>query len=189
MATDRHDLDNPDFDLERRSAYRFGLIADLAMQCLAEMFTERHGLSVAMWQVLAIIGRFEPMFPSDVATRTAMHPDKVTRTVDSLVEAGWIERTPDLADRRRIVLRMTAKGRTTHRDIDHVRRIIESEFLDVLSDAELKAFNACMDKLETQAQTLFRPKDAWRAIVARREPEAPQLRRRPAGRAAAKGRP
>lgn len=183
MPKERFDLANHNFDLERRSAYRFGLIADLSMQCLAEMFTRRHGLTVAMWQVLAIIGRYEPMYPSDVATRTAMHPDKVTRTVDGLVAGGWVERTPDTEDRRRIELRLTAKGQATHADIDHVRRILEAEFLGVLTDSEIRTFNGCMDKLEAQATALFRPKDAWKQIVARRDPEALKpLRKPPANR-------
>lgn len=182
MPQERFDLDDPKFDLERRSAYRFGLIADLSMQCLAEMFTPRHGLTTAMWQVLAIIGRFEPMYPSDVATRTAMHPDKVTRTVDSLVAGGWVERSPDTEDRRRIVLRLTPLGLDIHGDIDHVRRIIEAEFLDVLSDAEIRSFEKCMEKLEAQAQALFRGKDAWKQIVSRRDPEAVKPPRKSAAR-------
>ena len=178
MHPDGPNLNSPDFDLERRTAYRFGLIADLSMRCLAEMFTRRHDLTTAMWQVLAIIGRYEPMYPTDVASRTAMHPDKVTRTVDSLVDAGWVERTPDAADRRRIVLRLTAKGHETHKDIDHIRRIIEAEFVSVLSKSETRTFKVCMDKLEARAEALFRQPEAWKDIVGRHEPDILKAKRK-----------
>src|SRR5690606_1100116 len=127
-------------DLEQRTSYRFAMIADLSMRCLADMFTRKFKLSVAEWRVLAVIGRYEPMWPSVVASRTSLTAEKVTRTVDALVESGWVVRTPDAADRRRISLYLTKKGRSMYQEIDHVRRIIETEFLSVLNRQEAKAF-------------------------------------------------
>ena len=120
MTRRETDVASKRLDLENRTAYRFAMLADASMQCLSDMFRKKFGLTVPAWQVLSVIGRFEPMNPSDVASRTSMQADKVTRTVDKLVQAGLLVRGSDSEDRRRIVLKLTAKGRSTFDAIDFI---------------------------------------------------------------------
>jgi DNA-binding MarR family transcriptional regulator len=89
----------------------------------------------------------------------------VTRAVDRLVAKGLVAREADEADRRRVVLTLTARGRKVYADIDRRRREIDAEFLSVLSAAERKAFFATLDTLELQARRIFTGRDAWRALV------------------------
>lgn len=154
-----------DLDLEHRTAYRFAMLAEGSMRCLAGMFVPRFGLTVAGWRVMAIIGRYEPIFPLQVAQLATMQADKVTRAVDQLVEAGLVVRTIDAEDRRRIALRLTRRGRAIHDEIDQARRVIERRFLGVLSAAELRSFYAVMDKLDAHGRELFAGKASWAAIA------------------------
>ena len=94
-----------------------------------------------------------------------MDADKVTRAVDRLVSRGLVARKVDAEDRRRIVLRLTARGRRVHAEIEQVRRAIEERFLSVLSAEELARFNATLGKLEAQAARIFTGKGAWRELV------------------------
>ena len=155
---------NAGLDLEHRTAYRFSIMAALSTRCMSDLYTKL-GLTVGGWRTLSLIGRYEPIFPGSLAERTSVDPDKVTRAVDRLVERGLVARKVDAEDRRRIVLTLTARGRRVFAEIDQIRRIMEEQFLSVLTKPELAGFNAAMDKLEAQARRIFTGKGAWRALV------------------------
>lgn len=162
-----------ELDLEHRPAYRFSILAALSTRAMAGLLAERSGLTVSGWRALSIIGTHEPLSAGSVAKHSSMDADKVTRAVDRLVARGLVARRADAADRRRVVLTLTAKGRRVYGDIDSRRREIDAEFLSVLTEAERRAFFATLDKLELQARRIFTGRDAWRGLVS-----APRSRRR-----------
>jgi len=157
-------LENPGLDLENRTAYRFAIMSAMSTRCVADLY-RKQGLTVGGWRTLSIIGRYEPIYPSGIAERTSVDPDKVTRAVDRLVKKKLVARKVDHEDRRRVVLTLTARGKRVYAEIDNVRRVVETEFLSVLDAGELKQFHAAMDKLEAQARRIFNGKGTWRALL------------------------
>lgn len=157
-----------DLDLEHRPAYRFSILAALSTRAIAGMLAKKFGVTVAGWRALSVIGAFEPVSSGNVAHRSSMDADKVTRAVDRLVGLGLVARKVDAEDRRRVVLTLTARGRRVHDEIDRQRRDMDVEFLSVLSEAERKSLFAALDKLELQARRIFTGRDAWRALVSPR---------------------
>ena len=151
-------------DLEHRTAYRFAIMSALSTRCVADLY-RKAGLTVGGWRTLSLIGRYEPIYPSGIAERSSVDPDKVTRAVDRLVDSGFVARKVDQEDRRRVLLTLTARGRRVYVELDHVRRVLESEFLSVLAPQELKQFHATMDKLEAHARRIFNGKGAWRTLL------------------------
>ena len=158
-------ISNTKLDLEHRTAYRFAILSAMSTRCVADLY-KKFGLTVGGWRTLSLIGRYEPIYPSGIAERSSVDPDKVTRAVDRLVDKGLVARKVDQEDRRRVVLTLTARGARVYAEIDHVRRVVEEEFLSVLGPAELRQFHSAMDKLEAQARRIFNGKGTWRALLA-----------------------
>ncbi len=67
------------------------------------------GLTQAQWQILVRIARCEGARQSQIADMLEMQPISVTRLIDRMESAGWVERRPDPADRRAINLYLTDK--------------------------------------------------------------------------------
>ncbi|MFL6758886.1 MarR family winged helix-turn-helix transcriptional regulator [Sphingomonas sp.] len=62
-------------------------------------------------KLLAAIAGQEPATLNDVAKTIGRGAPAVSRSVDALVRAGWVERTQDANNRRRLALRLTEAGR------------------------------------------------------------------------------
>jgi len=78
---------------------------------------------------------------------TAMDRATVKGVVSRLVERGLVERAPDLADQRRIVLRLSAKGRDAVIGLlDKASRATEAT-LSPLSEGERKRLVALLRKI------------------------------------------
>lgn len=65
----------------------------------------------------------------DLAEQLGRSPSATSRLVAGLVESGYLDREEEVADRRQIVLSLTAKGQTLVATVDHARA---DQFLDVV---------------------------------------------------------
>src|SRR4030081_1120666 len=77
----------------------------------ADKQAPRYGITRAQWAVLAKVERTEGLKQSELAEQMEMQPITLTRLIDRLCEAGWIERRGDQTDRRvnRLYLRKAAR--------------------------------------------------------------------------------
>jgi DNA-binding MarR family transcriptional regulator len=85
---------------------------NLLVTSALESLTEQAGISLSDYLVLGVIrrspgGRSAPTAICDVLGRTT---GGMTLTLDRLVSAGWVTRTTDASDRRRVVVQLTDKG-------------------------------------------------------------------------------
>lgn len=68
-------------------------------------------MSDAQFTVLAVLTMHGPHTLGDLADRERVSPPSMNRTVNCLEEAGYLSRTPDDADRRKVNIDLTDAGR------------------------------------------------------------------------------
>jgi len=82
------------------------------LRAFADKEAARFGITRAQWAVLAKVERSEGMKQTELAELLEMQPITLTRLIDKLCDAGWIERRGDTADRRvnRLYLRKAGRA-------------------------------------------------------------------------------
>jgi MarR family transcriptional regulator for hemolysin len=77
----------------------------------ADKEAARYGITRAQWAVLAKVERSEGMKQTELAELLEVQPITLTRLIDKLCDAGWIERRSDENDRRvnRLYLKKAAR--------------------------------------------------------------------------------
>jgi DNA-binding MarR family transcriptional regulator len=78
----------------------------------------------------------------------------VSRAVARLEKRGLVERTADRADRRRVPLKLSARGRAVHARIVPLALEYEAKLYGVLTAEERRQFDALSDRLFIHAQLL-----------------------------------
>ena len=151
--------------LDRRTSYRFSIIARRQTRCLADMHASRFGLSTNGWKLLSVIDYFGPLSATEAGGHTSLEPAKVTRGIDALAEQGLVLRREDPVDRRRTILSLSAKGKRIHDKVEEVSRALEQALLRVLRPSERETLEHLLDKLERRSAEIFARSDAWREIV------------------------
>ena len=96
--------------VDKNLLFTLGELARL-VRAHADREAARYGITRAQWAVLAKVERFEGMKQSELAEQMEMQPITLTRLIDRLCDAGWIERRGDETDRRvnRLCLRKAAR--------------------------------------------------------------------------------
>ena len=143
-------------DLEQRSFYRFSMLATQINRSVANAYVKSFGRPANAWKIVTLLGRFGGLSASSINAHTTLDMDKITRIVDSLVEQGLAGREQDKADRRRIVVSLTAKGKRINGQIEDMIAAMENDFLAALRPDEREALYGILDKLQLQAAKIFK---------------------------------
>src|ERR1700712_3970368 len=97
-------------------------------------------LSPVSYSMLMALNDSGPRRASDLVEIFSIDKGAVSRQVQSLLELGLIERTPDPQDRRAMILAISEEGNRRLANIAATRRHEVRERLDDWSDADLTEF-------------------------------------------------
>lgn len=97
------------------------------------------GLTNARMMALAVVGAEGGCSMTDLARRLDLPAPLATRVVDELVARELAERSGDPSDRRRVVLHLTAQGRTALETVHHEAEQLVSSVLLRMTEAETEA--------------------------------------------------
>jgi DNA-binding MarR family transcriptional regulator len=140
--------------LEQFLPYRLSILSNTVSNTIAREYRELFGLSIPQWRVMAVLGRFGPTSASGVCERTAMDKVTVSRAVSQLTGQKFIKSETDATDRRRSILKLTARGTRTHQKIVPIARGHESELAAALTDTERRNLDTLLAKLQQRASEI-----------------------------------
>ncbi|WP_290055249.1 MarR family winged helix-turn-helix transcriptional regulator [Amycolatopsis solani] len=103
--------------------------------------------------VLNRLHREGPATQGELAAAEHVRQQSIAATLGALDELGYLARTPDPADRRRVVLSLSDAGRDTVRGIlQHREEWLAQALLDELSPAEIDTVTRALPLLQRVAQ-------------------------------------
>lgn len=139
-------------NLDRFMPYRLSVLSNRVSTAIANEYSERFGLTIPEWRVMAVLGGTPGLSARAVAERTAMDKVAVSRAVARLIRGRRIERKVDGRDGRVTRLELTARGRAIYDEIVPLALHLEELFLAALSPNERRTLDALMDKLMLRAE-------------------------------------
>ena len=132
---------------DRFLPYRLSVLSNTISAAIASQYAERFALSVTEWRVLAILGRYPEISANEVAEHAAMDKVAVSRAVARLFTAGRLTRATDKNDRRRSMLRLSAKGQKVYDQVAPLAKRHEDLLLAHLTPDERVWLDRIIDKL------------------------------------------
>ena len=77
-----------------------------------EALLQKLGLTLALQRAMAVISRLQPCTMGELASFAVVDRTTMTRTVDTLVANGWVDRSRGVQSRREVILTVT--DQSTH---------------------------------------------------------------------------
>ncbi len=141
-------------DLDGFVPYRLSVLSNQVSSAIARQYSDRFGLTIPEWRVMAVLGQTPGLSSREVARRTAMDKVQVSRAVASLMRAKRVARGGDVRDGRITRLSLTRQGRAIYDEIVPLALHLEELLLSALSPEERSSFDRLMMKLARQARLL-----------------------------------
>ena len=145
-----------ELELEHFLPYRLSVLSNRISGAIAREYSQRFGLAVTEWRVMAILGRYPGLSANQVAQRGAMDKVAVSRAVARLLESGRLLRSFDDDDRRRSVLRLSEAGYAIYDQVVPLALGFEQQLLgDMPADERALLFRLLdrLDELELRAES------------------------------------
>ena len=105
------------------------------------------GLTAVQARLLLSLDRHPDCNQAFYAERLEVEPITLTRIVDRMEAAGWVERRADPADRRARILHLTDKARDTAARVDAIVRRLVDDMLLGLSAREQIQLGELLDRI------------------------------------------
>ena len=145
-----------DLDLEHFLPYRLSVLSNRISATLARIYSERFGIGITEWRVMAVLGRYPGLSANEVAQRTAMDKVAVSRAVARLADTGHLGREMHGDDRRRSVLTLSEEGYRIYDQVAPLALAFERKLLGGMQPAErdlLFGLLGRLDELELRAES------------------------------------
>jgi MarR family transcriptional regulator, lower aerobic nicotinate degradation pathway regulator len=121
--------------LRRQPSWLVNQVALPANRLVADALAQA-GLRRHHYALLAALDERGPTSQADLSRRTTIDRSDIVASINDLVVGGYVERSPDPADRRRNVVTLTAAGRRRLEQLDALLAEAQSALLAPLSPAE-----------------------------------------------------
>jgi DNA-binding MarR family transcriptional regulator len=139
------------FELDRHPFFWLTQVIGARDRELAQGLRD-YGLRVPEWRVLAALYARRLCTMSDLAELATIDRTTLTRTIDRMAEAGWLERRADEADMRVTRLALTAAGRRTFDRIWHEVEKLNALALEGLSKAEILQLQSILARMHANLE-------------------------------------
>jgi DNA-binding MarR family transcriptional regulator len=143
----------------RRLIYSLISLSDF-MERNRDYFAEYIGVSSAQLLMMAVIAETSDPTVSGVAERLSVSSQFVTMEIGKLIAKEIVQKRPNQADRRSIILSLTTKGETLLRELGPVRRKINDMTFRSLNKERAKALQEIVDDLNIDARSAIHELDA-----------------------------
>ncbi len=132
---------------EVRDTFRISYLANRLVVPVYEDIKREFGLNRGEYLLLFCLSHIEELTSQDVADMTGRPRNSISRAVHRMLEDGYLTRSPDPADGRQALLRITYEGQELHRQIVPRFLVREEQILCALDSDERRQLDRLLAKL------------------------------------------
>jgi DNA-binding MarR family transcriptional regulator len=118
---------------------------------IADQFSEEalaaHGLSIAMWRVMAVLASTGGQRQIDLADLTSIDSSTLSRLVTRLVRIGAVTRTRSTSSSREVAVKLSSKGGALVAQLIPIGLEFESAAIAGLEPEELMTLKRCLRRI------------------------------------------
>lgn len=137
----------PRFERRESLGYLVNQLARTFARAL-EARLARHGVALGQFPLLLILWEEERLTQSEIARRLGFEQPTVANTLRRMERDGLVDTEADPANRRHVLIVLTAKGRALERALTAEARAVNEAASEGWSAAELDRFRRAVERLE-----------------------------------------
>jgi MarR family transcriptional regulator, organic hydroperoxide resistance regulator len=137
----------PSLNLSDYLPYLVNRVGTVIADQFGEEALARHGLSIAMWRVMAALSANGSQRQIDLAELTSIDASTLSRLVTRLIHMGLATRTRSASSNREVVVALSPKGNALMARLIPLARAIEADANAGLSPEELSVLKRALRRM------------------------------------------
>ena len=140
-------------DLDNYLPYLVNRVGNIIADQFGEEALAPHGLSIAMWRVMAALASTGGQRQIDLADLTSIDASTLSRLVSRLVRMGVVTRTRSTSSNREVVVKLSPKGQTLVGRLIPIALEYGSQATSGVSAADLAIVKRCLRRMYANMKT------------------------------------
>jgi len=112
-------------------------------------------LTASKWRVLGTLQSCNMLMMGELAEMTAIDRTTLTRMLNQMEHGGLVLRTPDVDDKRAIMVTLTRRGKKLFLKANQIVEQINDEITQDINDAEVPKLRTLMQRLHRRTLSLL----------------------------------
>lgn len=150
--------------LDRAIFFKLVRLVNLTARPFSESIGGVHRLTLNGWRILLVLANHPGVAASEVVALTGLDKMSVSRALTSLVRQGRVVRKGDSADRRRVLLRLSADGERLYERIGTTASEHERSHFHGLGAAKQATLGRMLDRLIEHLAAADEAKTSQRSV-------------------------
>ncbi len=142
------------FKLDKFFPYLVRVYYRAVSHSVSTIYERDYGLTVSEWRAMAVLGNEQPLSAGEIVTKSSIDKVKVSRAINGLTKAGYLERRVDEEDRRKVSLHLTRTGQIVYEDLVEKVRVLEDKLLAGFTDEEKVQLLDMMTRVRQNAEEI-----------------------------------
>jgi DNA-binding MarR family transcriptional regulator len=138
---------NSKLDLGDYLPYLVNRVGSIIAEQFGEEALSPHGLSIAMWRVMAALASNGGQRQIDLADLTSIDSSTLSRLVTRLVRLGVVTRARSASSNREVMVKLSPKGNALMTELIPVAREFETAAIADLPREELMVLKHCLRRM------------------------------------------
>ena len=113
------------------------------------------GITASKWRVLGTLKSCSMLMMSELAEMTTIDRTTLTRMLNQMEDDGWVLRTPDVDDKRAIMVTLTRRGQALFLKANQIVEQINDEITQDIGDDEAPKLRELMKRLHHRTLSLI----------------------------------
>ncbi len=128
--------------------YRLSILSLKLSKGIAKHYQEQFGINISEWRILVILYKNPKINATEIGSLSEMDKVRISRTVKSLLEKGYISQTTDPIDARARIYELEMKGNKLMRAVIPDALRYEEKLLQQLSAQEQQQLQHLIHKID-----------------------------------------
>lgn len=135
-----------EYDFRKSIGYWVGSMARALERAVNEELSP-HGITIRQVQILACLALRKQLSQIELADIVGIEPSTLVRTLDRMERDGWVERLPAPDDRRKKIIRATAKVKPIWSTIAECGERVKDKATRGIKKSDLQATQKILEKM------------------------------------------
>ena len=136
-------------------SHRVLVLSNTLALAASRYYPRRFGVRLSEWRVIDALHAGGEISANQISQWLMTDKAWVSRSVERLIEGGYVHRSADPGHGRRLLLRLTPKGQRAYASIAAAARLRNDNLLACLTGAQQQALQLALTRLEARAAAML----------------------------------
>lgn len=158
-ATKHSELDEAALSqpVSQRLTFRLARLNSRITTHASRLLAKTAGITLLEWRIFLLLSMHGPATAADLQRLTQFDKALISRTLQKMIEKGWVLSVPSKTDQRALIVTLTESGRAKVRQAQPTMHKHQTHLQSALTKAELETLHIAIDKLHAAIDTLGAP--------------------------------